>query len=610
MITNRAQWLVLLGVAGSVVGTLTNKGLLAHSSLAVLAWIFVEWLLFRWRVEMQLRHLRCIRTVNGSTNESGTLWTGRRVKISVEVIPERRVRFPFIRLRDWQPENLKIDPADQPGLLEHNDWPNEIDASISGEASVEITYTARAIGAGQLEFRGVSVCVFDLQGLFIARRFIKARQKFRVLPTSGAVDATAPTVKRVNALPPPGIHRLQRAGMGSELLELREYVPGDPPKAIAWKVSARRDQLMTREYESEVPVRTTMFVDCSFGTKHGEFGKRPLDQIVRLAGSIARSAMSVRDPVGLVTCDDATAQHMASGAGDRHFFQMLDRLSENSISTSPPPVHFTQELIDEVWRVCEELHPELLNPTINHVPFFWFNVSSGSTFAWLRKLRRTPIWACVSMLNLIRRSKRHERFRRTRLAAVFTELYSLPADQPQNLVFDNARMAEVCQRFLIDAGYGWTWPVVDRRGNELHDWHGKFEVLSDALTRVVARSHDHELFVLLVDLLDHPDPPGRLADAIRLARARHHRVVVICPCPDDCRPGSLTIGDLDSKQNLTRLLSQAERARRISSAEKLQRSLRRLGVPVAFASDGRAAQLVLAEAELARNGRTSRVGSR
>lgn len=583
MITNRAQWLILLGVAGSVVGTLTNKGLLAHSSLAVLAWIVVEWLLFRWRVELQLRHLRCVRTVNGSANESGTLWTGRRVSVSVEIIPERRVRFPFIRLRDWQPENLTIDASDQPALIDDNEWPNEIDASISGEASVEFAYTARPKGAGQLEFRGVSVCVFDLQGLFIARRFIKARQSFRVLPTSGAVDATAPTVKRVNALPPPGIHRLQRAGMGSELLELREYVPGDPPKAIAWKVSARRDQLMTREYESEVPVRTTMFVDCSFGTKHGEFGKRPLDQILRLAGSIARSAMSARDPVGLVTCDDANAQHMASGAGDRHFFQMLDCLCEKSVSASPPPVRFTQQLMDEAWRVAEELHPELLVPKINQVPFTWFP---------------------------IRRSKRLERFRRTRLAAVLTELYSLPVDQPQNLIFDNARMAEVCQRFLIDAGYGWTWPVVDRRGNELHDWHGKFEVLSDALTRVVARSHDHELFVLMVDLLDHPDPPGRLADAIRLARARHHRVVVICPCPDDCRPGSLNITDFASKQSLPRLLSQAERARRISSAEKLQRTLRRLGVPVAFASDGRAAQLVLAEAELARNGRTSRVGSR
>jgi hypothetical protein len=59
MTTNRAQWLILLGVAGSVVGVLLNKGLLAHASLAVLVWLFGEWLLFRWRVEFQLRHLKC-----------------------------------------------------------------------------------------------------------------------------------------------------------------------------------------------------------------------------------------------------------------------------------------------------------------------------------------------------------------------------------------------------------------------------------------------------------------------------------------------------------------------------------------------------------------------
>ena len=578
MTTNRAQWLILLGVAGSVVGVLLNKGLLAHASLAVLVWLFGEWLLFRWRVEFQLRHLKCVRTVNGSTSESGTLWTGRRVNVSVEIIPDRSVRIPFLRLRDWQPENLTIDSgADGEGLQ------NEMDVSFSGFTSVNLEYTCRPKGAGNVQFRGVTAVIFDLHGLFFAKRFLPVQQSFRVLPTSVAVDAAHPMVKRVNALPPPGIHRFQRAGMGSELLELREYVPGDPPKAIAWKVSARRDQLMTREYESEVPVRTTLFVDCSFGTRHGEFGTRPLDQIVRLAASIARSAMTVRDPVGLAVCDDAEVHYMASGAGDRHFFQMLDRLTKRAISTEPPPVRFTQHLLDEAWGVCGELYPELLNPSINQVPFTWFP---------------------------IRRGKRLERFRRTRMAAVFTELYSLPPDEPQNLIFDDVRMASWCQRFLIDAGYGWTWPVVDRRRNELHDWHGKFDVLASSLTRVVSRSHDHELFVLLVDLLDHPDPPGRLANAIRLARARHHRVVVICPCPDDCRPGSTVGTNPTGSRNVDELLSQAERVRRVNSAERLQREMRRLGVPVAFASDGRAVQLVLAEAELARSGRTSRAGRR
>src|SRR5439155_22878703 len=50
---------------------------------------------------------------------------------------------------------------------------------------------------------------------------------------------------------------------------LRDYLPGDPPKTIAWKVSARRDRLITKEFESEVPVRCTLFVDISHSVRVG-----------------------------------------------------------------------------------------------------------------------------------------------------------------------------------------------------------------------------------------------------------------------------------------------------------------------------------------------------
>src|SRR6185369_7267557 len=40
-------------------------------------------------------------------------------------------------------------------------------------------------------------------------------------------------------------------GTGTELYELREHVSGDPFKRIAWKASARRGQLLVREFERE-----------------------------------------------------------------------------------------------------------------------------------------------------------------------------------------------------------------------------------------------------------------------------------------------------------------------------------------------------------------------
>jgi hypothetical protein len=56
-------------------------------------------------------------------------------------------------------------------------------------------------------------------------------------------------------------------------------------------------------------------------------------------------------------------------------------------------------------------------------------------------------------------------------------------------------------------------------------------VLAAALRRAVGRGRDNELFVLLVDLLEIADRVDPLLAAIRMAVARHHQVMVVCPWP-------------------------------------------------------------------------------
>ena len=57
----------------------------------------------------------------------------------------------------------------------------------------------------------------------------------------------------------------------------------------------------------------------------------------------------------------------------------------------------------------------------------------------------------------------------------------------------------------------------------------KIEVLSRALLRSVAHCRDNELFVLLADLFELGDHLEPLLRAVRVACARHHQVLVICP---------------------------------------------------------------------------------
>src|SRR5207237_1946828 len=127
------------------------------------------------------------------------------------------------------------------------------------------------------------------------------------LPPLADAEGHRPTVKRYNLLPSPGQHRHLRPGSGSELLDLRDYLVGDPPKTIAWKISARRDRLITKEFESEVPVRCTLFVDASNSVRvpslpgEGEGGGAPrpsraLDRLVELAAGVVQVNTAAPDP--------------------------------------------------------------------------------------------------------------------------------------------------------------------------------------------------------------------------------------------------------------------------------------------------------------------------
>jgi len=90
------------------------------------------------------------------------------------------------------------------------------------------------------------------------------------------------------------------AGEGEQLKELRELVPGDSFKRIAWKASARRGQLLVREMEREERDVVWLVLDASVELWAGELGAAPLDVAVDELGGIAARHLAKGDRVGLV----------------------------------------------------------------------------------------------------------------------------------------------------------------------------------------------------------------------------------------------------------------------------------------------------------------------
>ncbi len=567
--TGFARWLALPAIAGLYLGILREQTGLALLSLSVIVWLLVEWLLFTWRVWIEVPQLKFERSVNGRTEPSGILWAGRSVEVEVRLTSSPFGIGSIVRIRDVVPENMEV--VDQ-----------ENDVTIRSRIhSAVFRYRAKVLGAGQLRLPGFRIVMHDRQGFFKAERFIPWTQNFRVLPAFQQVGDTQPIVKRINSQPQHGIHRLQRSGMGSELLELREYVDGDPPKSIAWKVSARRDKLMTRQYESEVPVRLQLFVDGSIGTRTGGYGLRLLDQMNFVAASVAKAAISAGDPVGAMLFDERGLRRIPAATGDRGFHRLLEALSDFSVNPAPIPDRLTNRLIETALEVAADQFPELLDHRVNHVPFLLFPISP---------------WA-------------HRRLiARYRLAAVIAQLYRLSPVKQLQLVYDDGLMATFAQHFLSQSGMSWMEPVVSIRSRGFHDGMARMEILSSALARAVSQARDNEVFVVLADLLECVPSLSHLMPAVKMALARHHRVAFVCPSPTFLRPTaeSTDIRSVSAED----LLLAAEQIRMRELAARLQFELRRIGATVSISGESSAIHLVMSQMAIARTGRMAAGGVR
>ena len=110
-------------------------------------------------------------------------------------------------------------------------------------------------------------------------------------------------------------------GEGDEFFSLRDYVPGDDPRRIAWKVSARRRQLVVRELEPNTSRSIMIVLDTRLpGLPESE---SEFEDGVDLAASLAVSFLTYQYNVGLATPEGTVPM----GIGNTHRTRILDALA-------------------------------------------------------------------------------------------------------------------------------------------------------------------------------------------------------------------------------------------------------------------------------------------
>lgn len=69
---------------------------------------------------------------------------------------------------------------------------------------------------------------------------------------------------------------------------LRDYRPGDSPRRVHWKATARRSRLTVREYEDVAPPRLLLVVDAWLPDRPTEPDRRRLEAVISLAAGVGK----------------------------------------------------------------------------------------------------------------------------------------------------------------------------------------------------------------------------------------------------------------------------------------------------------------------------------
>ncbi len=117
-----------------------------------------------------------------------------------------------------------------------------------------------------------------------------------------------------------GHHRSPHRGSSIEFAQHRQYVPGDELRRVDWKIFARSNRLVVKEFVEETNFSCHLLVDASESMAFGSGSWSKFDYARWCAASLGHLVLRQRDAAGLVLFDEEARDKVPpkSGAHQQH----------------------------------------------------------------------------------------------------------------------------------------------------------------------------------------------------------------------------------------------------------------------------------------------------
>jgi uncharacterized protein (DUF58 family) len=174
----------------------------------------------------------------------------------------------------------------------------------------------------------LAVRAHDRLGLFRFEAFYDRRAPLRVYPQP---EPLLSVLKPLETQVFSGNQVARVKGDGIEFADMRSFVPGDRPRRVNWRASARRGELVVNEHHPERNTDVILFLDSFVEARGEEAGT--LDLTVRAAAALAESYLRRKDRVGIVGFGGILRWSLP-GTGLVQLYRVLDSLIDTEVVLS------------------------------------------------------------------------------------------------------------------------------------------------------------------------------------------------------------------------------------------------------------------------------------
>jgi uncharacterized protein (DUF58 family) len=225
------------------------------------------------------------------------MFVGEETDLWIEMTNAKALPLAWLKADDEFPVEIELIKT----TLQHTHKPTRLMlsnlVSLRFYERIRKHYRLRAIHRGALELGPVELSSSDLFGMQSRRETLDQRDWLivypRVIPiTEFGLIAAHPfgdmqTRRRISEDP-------------LRLMGVRSYVPGDNPRLIHWKATARRATLQTKIFEPSASCVSAIFLDLRTALiQHPGIMPEYLELGISAAASVARYLLDHREAVGL-----------------------------------------------------------------------------------------------------------------------------------------------------------------------------------------------------------------------------------------------------------------------------------------------------------------------